>query len=313
MTFTTAVVISVLFLLGAAILGGLIVYFLMRSKTRIYLANLNKLEKEYKNLQNSCIQKQKELELEIAARDKKISYLQSDNQALKSDISAETVDSELKFDLDTANAKLAGLQMEYDLLKKELEKEETGASSGSSNALQLQLNNLKRELKDLKEAASQRESLMQQELDAAHLNYDMLQKEYNRLSKESGKILDKTDKKDKKAEKEKKKSEKKKEEEGISKKDKKAQLEILKEKAKTFDYSTIGLASKDEKDDLKLIVGIGPFIEEKLNALKIYTFEQISRFNADDIARVTDAIEFFPGRIERDDWVSQAKELANKK
>ncbi len=67
--------------------------------------------------------------------------------------------------------------------------------------------------------------------------------------------------------------------------------------------------SGDKKDDLKLIHGVGPFIEKKLNNLGIYTFEQISDFNIDTINKVTDAIEFFPGRIERDNWVAQAKEL----
>ncbi len=67
--------------------------------------------------------------------------------------------------------------------------------------------------------------------------------------------------------------------------------------------------SGDKKDDLKQIHGVGPFIEKKLNNLGIYTFEQISDFNIETINKVTDAIEFFPGRIERDNWVKQAKEL----
>jgi len=79
-----------------------------------------------------------------------------------------------------------------------------------------------------------------------------------------------------------------------------------------IDYSSFGIASAEEKDDLKLINGIGPFIEKKLNALDIYTFKQISKFNTKDIEAVNKAIEFFPGRIERDDWVGQARELANR-
>ncbi len=62
-------------------------------------------------------------------------------------------------------------------------------------------------------------------------------------------------------------------------------------------------------DDLKRIRGIGPFIEKKLNAVGIYTFEQISKFDKNDIHTVTEAIAFFPGRIERDDWVGQAGKL----
>lgn len=65
----------------------------------------------------------------------------------------------------------------------------------------------------------------------------------------------------------------------------------------------------DNKDDLTKISGVGPFIEKKLNSLGIYTFEQISEFTPDTIEKVTKAIEFFPGRIKRDNWVKQAEEL----
>jgi predicted flap endonuclease-1-like 5' DNA nuclease len=65
-------------------------------------------------------------------------------------------------------------------------------------------------------------------------------------------------------------------------------------------------ANISEKDDLKKIEGIGPFIEMKLNDIGIYTFEKVSMLNEDAISLITDAIQFFPGRIEKDDWVGQA-------
>jgi len=65
----------------------------------------------------------------------------------------------------------------------------------------------------------------------------------------------------------------------------------------------------DQKDDLKLISGVGPFIEKKLNKLGIYSFEQIAGLSGSQIHQITEAIEFFPGRIERDDWVGQARNL----
>lgn len=68
-------------------------------------------------------------------------------------------------------------------------------------------------------------------------------------------------------------------------------------------------AAPVEKDDLTLIVGIGPFLEKKLNELGIYTFEQISTFDAEAITRVTRDIGYFAGRIERDDWMGQASRL----
>jgi predicted flap endonuclease-1-like 5' DNA nuclease len=78
-----------------------------------------------------------------------------------------------------------------------------------------------------------------------------------------------------------------------------------------LDYNSFGIAVEAEKDDLKMISGIGPFIEERLHALDIYTFRQISKFTARDIETINDAIEYFSGRIERDEWVSQATELVH--
>ncbi|MEO0330639.1 MAG: hypothetical protein AAF223_02990, partial [Bacteroidota bacterium] len=85
----------------------------------------------------------------------------------------------------------------------------------------------------------------------------------------------------------------------------------VKAKAQQIDFDRIGRASEAEKDDLKKIKGVGPFLEKKLNALGIYTFAQIANFTDEDKERVNDAIEFFPGRISRDNWVGQAKSLRN--
>lgn len=68
-------------------------------------------------------------------------------------------------------------------------------------------------------------------------------------------------------------------------------------------------APAGEPDDLKKISGVGPVIEKKLHALGITRYEQVTAFTADDIAKVDDALSF-KGRIERDDWVAQAKKLA---
>ncbi|WP_461533674.1 hypothetical protein [Sinomicrobium sp.] len=79
-----------------------------------------------------------------------------------------------------------------------------------------------------------------------------------------------------------------------------------------LDFERLGYADENQKDDLKKISGIGPFIEEKLNAIGIYTYEQIGRFNDDDIEQVTELLQFFPGRIKRDNWKSQAITLKKK-
>ena len=64
-----------------------------------------------------------------------------------------------------------------------------------------------------------------------------------------------------------------------------------------------------EADDLKLISGVGPVLEGKLNDMGIYHFWQIGKFVQKDIDLVNDAMSF-PGRIERDEWIAQAQNLA---
>lgn len=86
-------------------------------------------------------------------------------------------------------------------------------------------------------------------------------------------------------------------------------LQRIKDKKNLIYYSRIGTANKTEANDLTQISGIGGWISEKLNALDIYTFRQISNFNDDDIEIVTNAIEYFPGRIKRDEWIQQANKL----
>ncbi len=66
---------------------------------------------------------------------------------------------------------------------------------------------------------------------------------------------------------------------------------------------------KEEKDDLKVIKGIGPGIERKLNQQGIYSYRQISDFTPEFIKKISEAILFFPGRIDRDRWVEQASKL----
>jgi predicted flap endonuclease-1-like 5' DNA nuclease len=87
------------------------------------------------------------------------------------------------------------------------------------------------------------------------------------------------------------------------------ELERVAKNAESIDFATLGVASLDEKDDLQTIKGIGPFIAEKLYALGIYTFEQVGNMTSEIEEQVNKAIEFFPGRVKRDEWAKQAKEL----
>ena len=87
----------------------------------------------------------------------------------------------------------------------------------------------------------------------------------------------------------------------------------FKTKEEAAEFLGFTLAKEDEKEDLTIIKGVGPFIQEKLNELGIYNIQQISGFTIDTVIKVTDAIEYFPGRIQRDFWVEQANEILNER
>lgn len=67
----------------------------------------------------------------------------------------------------------------------------------------------------------------------------------------------------------------------------------------------------DRPDDLKVIKGIGPQNEARLNALGIYHLDQIAGWSAEE-ARWIGSYLAFPGRIEREDWVGQARGLGRR-
>lgn len=62
-------------------------------------------------------------------------------------------------------------------------------------------------------------------------------------------------------------------------------------------------------DDLKLISGVGPVLEAKLNGLGITKWSQVATFSDEDIAKVEDSLSF-KGRVVRDNWLQQADALA---
>jgi len=70
--------------------------------------------------------------------------------------------------------------------------------------------------------------------------------------------------------------------------------------------------AKGKADDLKQISGVGPKLEKTLNKLGFWHFHQIASWKKADVAIVDDELSF-KGRIERDDWIKQAKVLVKKK
>jgi predicted flap endonuclease-1-like 5' DNA nuclease len=67
--------------------------------------------------------------------------------------------------------------------------------------------------------------------------------------------------------------------------------------------------SSHEPDDLKRIRGIGVLIEKRLNSLGIVHYEQVANWTGADIERISNILEF-KGRIERENWIEQARILA---
>ena len=72
---------------------------------------------------------------------------------------------------------------------------------------------------------------------------------------------------------------------------------------------TLSAARAGGGDDLKLISGVGPKLEQTLNELGFWHFDQIAKWTPAEIAWV-DARLRFKGRIERDNWMAQAEILA---
>jgi NADH-quinone oxidoreductase subunit E len=64
-------------------------------------------------------------------------------------------------------------------------------------------------------------------------------------------------------------------------------------------------------DDLKKIKGVGPKLEALLNNMGVFHYWQVASWGPDEVAWVDQNLEGFKGRVSRDDWVAQAKTLAD--
>lgn len=79
--------------------------------------------------------------------------------------------------------------------------------------------------------------------------------------------------------------------------------------AKVTKVEPLYLAKPDGKaDDLKKIKGIGATLERLLNDLGLWHYRQIAALTPGEIAWVNSKIDF-KGRVQRDQWVSQARAL----
>jgi len=84
---------------------------------------------------------------------------------------------------------------------------------------------------------------------------------------------------------------------------------VAQEAAPAVESKTMFVAPEGEPDDLKKISGVGPVIEKKLHALGITKYVQVAGFSQGDIEKVDLELNF-KGRIDRDNWLEQAAELA---
>jgi NADH-quinone oxidoreductase subunit E len=90
----------------------------------------------------------------------------------------------------------------------------------------------------------------------------------------------------------------------------------VKETAKVLSFETAAKAKSSKPvqavsklEDLKVISGIGPKLETLLNKLGIFTLAQIASWSAEDAAKVDQDLQL-NGRVLRDDWRGQAKQMA---
>jgi len=80
--------------------------------------------------------------------------------------------------------------------------------------------------------------------------------------------------------------------------------------AKDAGRAPIPAARSDNPDDLTRIKGIGPKIEGILHTLGVHHFHQIAGWSPDNVEWVNDHLRF-KGRIQREQWIEQAKKLSS--
>ena len=74
--------------------------------------------------------------------------------------------------------------------------------------------------------------------------------------------------------------------------------------------AVLEVARDGRADNLKLIRGVGPKLERLLNEIGVYHYDQIAAWTPEEVAWADQNLVGFKGRVSRDGWVAQAKELA---
>ncbi len=286
--FISAPVDIILMLLGAFIIGFVMAWLLRNARIKAMQEAGLKLKKKVRNLSEL----QENMEIEHMKVEEKLQGCQKrvSNMVLKEDLvkSQAALRAEKERSM-TARSSLTEIENAHEALKKELEikisqmisQEEATRLQAEANRLKVFNASLQEELTQLKgnyeipPSTITDERIMEEN---AFEEGSEIQHPESDLTEAAGKA--------------------------------EAQVEAAQEKAYSFlQEAGIRTAQSGAKDDLKLISGVGPFIEDKLNNIGIYTFEQIASLSVEQTEKITEAIEFFPGRIQRDDWVGQARRL----
>jgi small subunit ribosomal protein S2 len=84
-----------------------------------------------------------------------------------------------------------------------------------------------------------------------------------------------------------------------------ANVNVPDEQTVNFEQLT---APRGAPDDLTKLTGVGPQLEKKLNDAGIYHYWQLAAMKPNDVARIDRDLKLH-GRIERDNWISQARAL----
>ena len=89
----------------------------------------------------------------------------------------------------------------------------------------------------------------------------------------------------------------------------KAQSTAIEQGEKKAVNPTQAEATPAAVDDLKKLTGVGPALEKKLNSSGITSYAQIAAWTNEDVAAINEQLSF-NGKIEREGWINQARELA---
>jgi len=96
--------------------------------------------------------------------------------------------------------------------------------------------------------------------------------------------------------------------------DRDVQIEELKQQLADREAVTPDTApATEERDKLTDIKGVGKVLEKILHDCGIYYFHQLANLDKNGMEELQEQIPQFPGRIQRDRWVQQAKKLHKEK